>query len=102
MKTKLQSTQTLIRQTTLSQLNSIEESKDSVLCDMDGDQFYWDPANSSKEVNLSGDWRHAFLLESNYLFRTILANRPFMDGHHYWEIVADARTEHELKVGVTL
>ena len=24
-----------------------------------------------------------------------------MDGHHYWEIVSDARTEHELKVGVT-
>lgn len=24
-----------------------------------------------------------------------------MDGVHYWEIVADARTEHELKVGVT-
>jgi len=25
-----------------------------------------------------------------------------MDGVHYWEIIADARTEHELKIGVTL
>jgi hypothetical protein len=25
-----------------------------------------------------------------------------MDGQHYWEIVADSRTEHELKIGVTL
>ena len=23
-----------------------------------------------------------------------------MDGKHYWEVVADARTEHELKIGV--
>ena len=24
-----------------------------------------------------------------------------MEGIHYWEIIADSRTEHELKVGVT-
>lgn len=24
-----------------------------------------------------------------------------MDGIHYWEIIADSRTEHELKIGVT-
>lgn len=24
-----------------------------------------------------------------------------MEGIHYWEIVADARTEHELKIGVS-
>jgi E3 ubiquitin-protein ligase NRDP1 len=26
---------------------------------------------------------------------------PFTEGVHYWEIIADARTEHEIKVGVT-
>lgn len=36
------------------------------------------------------------------MFRTIIANRPFMDGQHYWEIIPDARTEHECKIGVTL
>lgn len=65
-------------------------------------EFCWDPSNSSKEVHFSQDYRHAFLLESNYLFRSIVGSRPFMDGSHYWEIVADARTEHELKIGVTL
>ena len=64
-------------------------------------EFSWDPDNSSKEISFSSDYRHAFLLETNYLFRTMISNRPFMDGQHYWEIIADARTEHELKIGVT-
>ena len=64
-------------------------------------EFSWDPDNSSKEIGFSSDYRHAFLLETNYLFRTMISNRPFMDGQHYWEIIADARTEHELKIGVT-
>lgn len=41
------------------------------------------------------------MYETNYYFRTITANRPFFTGIHYWEIIADARTEHELKIGVT-
>ena len=64
-------------------------------------EFSWDPDNSSKEIAFSSDYRHAFLFETNYLFRTMISNRPFMDGQHYWEIIADARTEHELKIGVT-
>jgi len=65
-------------------------------------EFCWDPSNSSKELHFSTDARHAFLFEANYLFRTIIGARPFMDGVHYWEIVADSRTEHELKIGVSL
>jgi hypothetical protein len=64
-------------------------------------EFCWDPDNSSKEINFSSDCRHAFLHETNYLFRTMISNRPFMDGVHYWELIADSRTEHELKIGVT-
>ena len=64
-------------------------------------EFCWDADNSSKEINFSSDYRHAFLHETNYLFRTMISSRPFMDGVHYWEIIADARTEHELKIGVT-
>ena len=64
-------------------------------------EFYWDPEHSSKEIRFSQDLRHAFLFESTYLFRTAISSRPFMDGIHYWEIIADARTEHELKIGVT-
>ena len=68
----------------------------------ESDEFCWDPSNSSKEIHFSQDCRHAFLFETQYLFRTMVGNRPFMDGVHYWEIIADARTEHELKIGVSL
>ncbi len=63
--------------------------------------FIWDSGLSSKEIHLSPDGRHAFLHEQNYLFRTMIASQPLMEGVHYWEIIADARTEHELKIGVT-
>lgn len=42
-----------------------------------------------------------YLYEAKYLFRSVIANRGFTDGIHYWEIIADARTQHELKIGVT-
>lgn len=32
----------------------------------------------------------------------MIANEPFLEGCHYWEIIADARTEHELKIGVSM
>ncbi len=74
----------------------------SVFYPEESDEFCWDPANSSKEIHFSQDCRHAFLFETNYLFRTMIGSRPFMDGVHYWEIVADSRTEHELKIGVSM
>ena len=43
-------------------------------------EFTWDADNSSKEIAFSSDCRHAFLYETNYLFRTMISNRPFMDG----------------------
>ena len=64
-------------------------------------EFTWDPEASSKEIVFGLDNRHAFLYETNYYFRTIISNNPFYFGVHYWEIIADARTEHELKIGVT-
>ena len=30
----------------------------------------------------------------------MIANVSFNEGYHYWEIIADARTENELKIGV--
>ena len=30
----------------------------------------------------------------------MIAKEGFTEGTHYWEIVADARTENELKIGV--
>lgn len=41
-----------------------------------------------------------YLKEEQYIFRSVLANTSFNSGCHYWEIIADARTENELKIGV--
>lgn len=35
------------------------------------------------------------------MFRTIISDKPFMNGMHYWEIIADDRTENELKIGIS-
>jgi hypothetical protein len=52
-------------------------------------------------VHRSADSRSIFVKEDDYFFRTFYGDTPFNEGIHYWEIVADARTEHELKIGVS-
>jgi hypothetical protein len=86
--------------TELEELKEFKEITSRSLLENAG-EFCWDSALSSKEIHLSKDGRHAFLHEQNYLFRTMIANKPLMEGVHYWEIIADARTEHELKIGVS-
>ena len=44
--------------------------------------------------------RSVFLKEDKYVFRSVIANTSFTEGIHYWEIVADARSENEIKAGV--
>ena len=61
----------------------------------------WDPAKTGGGINLSDGNQHCFLKEQSYLFRSVLANTGFTSGVHYWEIVADSRTENELKIGVS-
>lgn len=41
------------------------------------------------------------LKEPAYVFRTAIGTTGFNSGQHYWEIIPDARTENELKIGVT-
>ncbi len=50
---------------------------------------------------MNGDNRVLYLKEDDYLFRTVYAETPLNEGIHYWEIVADSRSEHELKIGVS-
>ena len=84
-----------------NQISNTIEDQIQYLYPEQSDEFSWDPEASSKEILFTNDYRHAFLYETNYYFRTITSNRPFFNGVHYWEIIADARTEHELKIGVT-
>jgi E3 ubiquitin-protein ligase NRDP1 len=60
----------------------------------------WDKEFLPKQVELSIDDRQLYLTEEEYVFRTVYGNTPFNEGIHYWEIVADARSEHEIKTGI--
>jgi hypothetical protein len=50
---------------------------------------------------MSEDARSLYLQEDDYLFRTVYADIELNEGIHYWEIIADSRSEHELKIGVS-
>lgn len=54
-----------------------------------------------KQIEISPDKRHLFVNEEDYIFRNFFGDVGFQEGIHYWEIIADSRTEHELKVGVS-
>ena len=65
--------------------------------------FVWEiDARFAGILSVSADRRSIFLKEEDYLFRTFFGDVAFTEGIHYWEIVADARTEHELKIGVSM
>ena len=64
-------------------------------------KFRWDPGCSSEAVELTAENRTTFLCEDTYLFRTVISDTGFEGGIHYWELIADSRTENELKIGVT-
>lgn len=54
-----------------------------------------------KEIKYTVDKRSIYLKEDDYVFRTVYGSICFNEGIHYWEIVADSRSEHELKIGVS-
>lgn len=40
-------------------------------------------------------------MEDDYIFRTVYADIELTEGIYYWEIIGDAKCEHELKIGVS-
>lgn len=54
-----------------------------------------------QSIEISPDRRQLYVKEDEYIFRNFFGDVEFNEGIHYWEVVADARTEHELKVGVS-
>mmetsp|Transcript_31589 Transcript_31589/g.48287 ORF Transcript_31589/g.48287 Transcript_31589/m.48287 type:complete len:172 (+) Transcript_31589:1193-1708(+) len=55
----------------------------------------------AQNIEISHDARSIYIKEDEYVFRNFFGQAAFTEGIHYWEIVADSRTEHELKVGVS-
>jgi hypothetical protein len=64
-------------------------------------KFSWDPNYCSEAIELTAENRVTFLSEDNYLFRSVISDTKFDSGLHYWELIADSRSENELKIGVT-
>lgn len=63
--------------------------------------FKWDSQKKGTGIQIYNNGESLFLNESNYAFRTVVGNRPFTNGVYYFEIIADRRTENELKIGIT-
>lgn len=63
--------------------------------------FKWDNSKKGQGIQIYNNGEGLLLNETCYVFRSIVANQPFMSGIHYFEIIADRRTENELKIGIT-
>ena len=63
--------------------------------------FTWNKELMAREIKISNDYRSIYLKEDDYVFRNCFGTMGFVAGMHYWEIVDDASSEHELKIGVT-
>lgn len=66
--------------------------------------FCWevDLDSFSRDIlQVSQERRSIFLKEDDYFFRTFFGSVGLTEGIHYWEIIADASTDHELKIGVS-
>ena len=61
----------------------------------------WDTKKFGTGIVISENNTHVFLKEQAYVFRSAVANIGFSSGINYWEIIADARTENEIKIGIT-
>jgi len=64
-------------------------------------EWKWDSRFKATNVAFTKNDTHVYLKEAPYIFKSVIGNQPFNGGVHYWEIHADARTENELKIGVT-
>jgi len=63
--------------------------------------FRWDTSHIGTGIEVNSDRTAVFLKEGPYMFRSVLGDQAFEGGVHYWELIADSRTENELKIGVT-
>lgn len=63
--------------------------------------FKWDSTKKGQGIQVFNNGDSLLLSETCYAFRTIVSNVGFTHGTHYWEIVADRRTENELKIGIS-
>jgi E3 ubiquitin-protein ligase NRDP1 len=64
-------------------------------------ELKWDRTKCGTGISFENNMSLVFLKEQAYVFRSVTTTFGFTSGVHYWEIVADSRTENELKIGVS-
>jgi hypothetical protein len=57
-------------------------------------EIKWDSTKCGTGVVFENNKTLAFLKEQSYVFRSVTTINGFMGGVHYWEIVADNKTEN--------
>ena len=55
---------------------------------------------AGKNIVISND-NKVILQEDLYVFRSVISDRGFTNGVHYWEILPMQMTENEMKIGVS-
>jgi E3 ubiquitin-protein ligase NRDP1 len=91
--------------TVYEEIKNLSKVKPSLPIDNGGDKVTvskWDTTKIGHGIEVSADKKTVYLKENAYMFRSAISDTPMMGGIHYWEIIADPRTENELKIGVAL
>ncbi len=57
-------------------------------------ELRWDSTKCGTGVVFENNKSLAFLKEQSYVFRSVITSFGFTGGIHYWEIIADNRTEN--------
>ena len=64
-------------------------------------ELKWDSNKCGTGISFENNKALVFLKEQAYVFRSVITSFGFTSGIQSWEIVADNRTENELKIGVS-
>ena len=64
-------------------------------------EFTWEKMIHSRKLSMSKDRRAVFLCDAEFTYRNIYSSVPFHSGTHYWEIILDSNTQHDMKIGVS-
>lgn len=54
----------------------------------------WDSTRCGTGIVFQNKGTIAYLKQSSYVFRSVITSTGFMNGQHYWEIIADNRTQN--------
>lgn len=66
----------------------------SIPSNSNNNDLKWDNIHYGTGVAFESNKTLVFLKEQSYVFRSVVTSTGFTSGIHYWEIIADNRTEN--------